>query len=79
MKLFSSIALATVIGASLIVVTPAEAYDSDAHAKAAITISTACMWWQLGQIPKSNIISTAKDMYREKYGNSGSIDWNKAI
>ena len=58
---------------------PVKAYDSTAHANAAIMITSACMWWQMGQIPKGQIMSLAQKQYREKYGSDRNINWDVAI
>lgn len=58
---------------------PVKAYDSTAHANAAIMITTACMWWQMGQISRGQIMSLAQKQYREKYGGDRNINWDKAI
>ena len=58
---------------------PVKAYDSTAHANAAMMVTAACMWWQVGQISKGQIMSLAQKQYREKYGSDRNIDWNVAI
>jgi len=63
----------------LISTTQAKAYDSDAHAKAATSILGACTFSQMGVIPRSEIMDTAKIAYKKNYGNPNRIDWNKAI
>jgi hypothetical protein len=55
------------------------AYDSQAHARAAILINSSCLWWQMGKISKGQIISFAKAQYRKQYGDPNKIDWNTAI
>ena len=57
----------------------AYAYNSKAQANAAIMIISACTWSQMGKIPRSNIMSFAKQQYQAKYGSSSGIDWNNAI
>ena len=56
-----------------------KAYDSDAHANAAISILGACTFSQMGVIPRSKIMDTAKVTYKKQHGNPNKIDWNKAI
>lgn len=55
------------------------AYDSQAHARAAMMISASCMWWQMGKIQRSQIMSFAKEQYRKKYGNPNNVNWSTAI
>jgi len=55
------------------------AYNAQAHANAAIMILSACTWSQMGRIPRSKIMSFAKQQYAAKYGSASGIDWNKAI
>ena len=55
------------------------AYNSTAQANAAVMIVSACKWWQMGKISRSNIMSTAKDGYNQKYGNANKVDWNNAL
>ena len=58
---------------------PARAYDSQAQADGAIMVIAACTWYQLGQIPRSQIMSFAKEQYSTKYGNPEKVDWSGAI
>ena len=58
---------------------PARAYDSTAHANAAIMIIASCTWWQLGKIPRGQIMNFAGEQYRSKYGSDRNINWDKAI
>lgn len=46
---------------------------------AAIMILAACTWSQLGQIPRSKIIETAKMGYQKTHGSTRKVDWDKAI
>jgi hypothetical protein len=55
------------------------AYNSKAQANAAIMIISACTWSQMGRIPRSKIMSFAKQQYQAKYGSASGIDWNNAI
>ena len=55
------------------------AYNSKDHANAAMMISAACMWWQAGKIPRSQIMPTAQEQYRKRYGNPSKVNWNTAI
>lgn len=55
------------------------AYDSKAHANAAMMIAASCMWWQVGKIQRSQIMSFAKEQFRKKYGNPNNVNWNTAI
>lgn len=55
------------------------AYNSEDQANAAIMIISACTWSQMGRIPRSQIMSFAKQQYQAKYGNSRRVDWNNAI
>ena len=55
------------------------AYDSKAHANAAVMIAASCMWWQVGKIQRSQIMSFAKEQYRKEYGNPNNVNWNTAI
>lgn len=55
------------------------AYNAIAQGNAAIMIISACTWSQMGRIPRSKIMSFAKQQYAAKYGSSSGIDWNNAI
>ena len=55
------------------------AYDSKAHAHAAMMIAASCMWWQAGKIQKNQIMSFAKAQYRKEYGNPNSVNWSTAL
>ena len=55
------------------------AYDSKAHTNAAAMIAASCMWWQVGKIQRSQIMSFAKEQYRKEYGNPNNVNWNTAI
>ena len=55
------------------------AYDPKAHANAAAMIAASCMWWQVGKIKGSQIMSFAKEQYRKEYGNPNNVNWNTAI
>ena len=77
MKRFSLAALAAT--AICMAGLPVRAYDSTAHANAAMMITAACTWWQLGQISRGQIMSFAQQQYREKYGSDRNINWNTAI
>ena len=58
---------------------PSKAYDSQAQADAAIMVIAACTWYQLGQIPRSQIMNFAKEQYRAKHGNPAKVNWSGAI
>ena len=77
MKSFSLAALAatSIFMAGL----PVRAYDSKAHANAAIVILASCTWWQMGQISRGEIMSFSQKTYRQKYGSDRNINWNTAI
>lgn len=64
---------------SLFPFNPARAYDSQAQADGAIMIIAACTWYQLGQIPRSQIMSFAQEQYRTKHGNPAKVNWSGAI
>jgi hypothetical protein len=68
-----------IVGLIVFAPTNALAYDSQAHARAAILINSSCLWWQMGKISKGQIISFAKSQYRKQYGDPNKIDWNTAI
>jgi hypothetical protein len=55
------------------------AYDAKAQGNAAVMIISACTWSQMGKIPRSKIMSFARQQYSQKYGNPDRIDWNNAI
>lgn len=57
----------------------AYAYNSKAQANASLTIIASCTWYRMGKIPKNQIISTSKTLYRKQYGNPNNIDWSNAI
>ena len=46
---------------------------------AAIMILLACTYSQMGQIPRSKIVETAKMGYEASHGNPKKVNWNKAI
>jgi hypothetical protein len=75
------ILLRSLVVATFIAFTPLNvyAYNSKAQANAAIMIISACTWSQMGRIPRSSIMSFAKQQYTAKYGSSKGIDWNNAI
>jgi len=58
---------------------PSRAYDSQAQADGAIMVIAACTWYQLGQIPRSQIMNFAKEQYRTKHGNPAKVNWSGAI
>ena len=63
----------------IVSVTHVKAYENDPYAKAAVSILGACTFSQMGVIPRSKIIDTAKAAYKKEYGNPNKIDWDRAI
>ena len=55
------------------------AYNSKAEVRAASLVLAACAYSGMGKMPKSNIMSFAKQQYSKKYGNPANVDWNNAI
>lgn len=64
---------------TLFPINPSKAYDSKAQANGAVMIIAACTWYQMGQIPRSKIMSFAQEQYRKKYGNPANVNWSGAI
>ena len=64
---------------TLFPINSSKAYDSQAQADGAIMIIAACTWYQLGQIPRSQIMSFAQEQYRTKHGNPAKVNWSGAI
>ena len=75
----SKIILIPILFFSLLPFNPSKAYDSQAQADAAIMVIAACTWYQMGQIPRSQIMDFAKKTYRSKYGDPSKVNWSGAI
>ena len=71
--------LLPIIFFTLFQINPSRAYDSKAQANGAIMVITACTWYQMGQIPRSQIMSFAQEQYRTKHGNPAKVNWSGAI
>ena len=71
--------LLPIIFFTLFHINPSRAYDSKAQANGAIMVITACTWYQIGQINRSQIMDFAKKTYRSKYGDPSKVNWSGAI
>ena len=71
--------LLPIIFFTLFQINPSRAYDSKAQANGAIMVITACTWYQMGQINRSQIMDFAKKTYRSKYGDPSKVNCSGAI
>tara|TARA_Y100000766_G_scaffold256412_1_gene243194 strand:- start:733 stop:1011 length:279 start_codon:yes stop_codon:yes gene_type:complete len=57
---------------------PSKAYSSQAQIDASFMIISACMFYQMGQIPRSQIMSYAQEAYETKHGDPLVVNWSEA-